>query len=334
MNIICLNIIILLSIPLPVLHICRCHPTTADDGKWSTTSSSLPLHGAGTPQQQPTISSNTSPTIVINAAAAAAIAPIAAATTSGITHEIQPTPLVGGTPTELNKQHPVVLPPASEELVSHHVTTNHDPENDDGSDFYVIKAKRKRKPRIERPWLQYSDKDFPLQKVNDNDEYSEEQDEDELNELGSAMPPSEQYLETAASNLRPITNRERSPTHGKHKERHHHHRHQHPHHHDHHTHHRSRDERKLKGAGGAFDDAAEGDVFQYEDFDIDISSHDDNDMSYEDSAEYNEYRNSTGFTPPKERATPEHLIPKRRRIYSKWSRWTKCTPKCTTRRYK
>ncbi|XP_017071315.1 uncharacterized protein LOC108107983 [Drosophila eugracilis] len=71
------------------------------------------------------------------------------------------------------------------------------------------------------------------------------------------------------------------------------------------------------------DSSVEGDVFQYEDFDM-------SDQNYADSEELdNEFRNISLVQPNK-----DGLGLRRRRVYSKWSRWTKCSPKCTTRRYK
>ncbi|EDW41264.1 GM24653 [Drosophila sechellia] len=71
------------------------------------------------------------------------------------------------------------------------------------------------------------------------------------------------------------------------------------------------------------DSSVEGDVFQYEDFDLP-------DTMYADSEESEgEYRNITWVQPAK-----DGIALRRRRVYSKWSRWTKCSPKCTTRRYK
>ncbi|KAH8301080.1 hypothetical protein KR018_000522 [Drosophila ironensis] len=68
----------------------------------------------------------------------------------------------------------------------------------------------------------------------------------------------------------------------------------------------------------------EGDIFQYEDFDLEP------DTLYPDSEEsQTDYRNVSWMQPSK-----DGLVLRRRRIYSKWSRWTKCSPKCTTRRYK
>lgn len=72
-------------------------------------------------------------------------------------------------------------------------------------------------------------------------------------------------------------------------------------------------------------DGVEGDVFQYEDFDFEP------DNVYADS-ESSESQNSSGTSAAKERNTPDGL--RHRRIYTKWSRWSKCSPKCTTRRYK
>ncbi|XP_017043372.1 uncharacterized protein LOC108089546 [Drosophila ficusphila] len=70
--------------------------------------------------------------------------------------------------------------------------------------------------------------------------------------------------------------------------------------------------------------SVEGDVFQYEDFDLEP------DTNYADSEESdNEFRNISWVQPPK-----DGLVLRRRRVYSKWSRWSKCSPKCTTRRYK
>ncbi|XP_030570030.1 uncharacterized protein LOC115769378 [Drosophila novamexicana] len=80
---------------------------------------------------------------------------------------------------------------------------------------------------------------------------------------------------------------------------------------------------------GSVDNAGlEGDVFQYEDFDFEPDS------QYTDSEEYTDVRNMTFLPPAKERNTPDGLLPRHRRLYSKWSRWSKCSPKCTTRRYK
>ncbi|XP_043646666.1 uncharacterized protein LOC122615685 [Drosophila teissieri] len=71
------------------------------------------------------------------------------------------------------------------------------------------------------------------------------------------------------------------------------------------------------------DTSVEGDVFQYEDFDMP-------DTMYEDSGESEgEFRNISWVQPAK-----DGIALRRRRVYSKWSRWTKCSPKCTTRRYK
>jgi len=71
------------------------------------------------------------------------------------------------------------------------------------------------------------------------------------------------------------------------------------------------------------DSSVEGDVFQYEDFDLP-------DPNYLDSEESEtEFRNISWVQPPK-----DGIALRRRRVYSKWSRWTKCSPKCTTRRYK
>lgn len=87
----------------------------------------------------------------------------------------------------------------------------------------------------------------------------------------------------------------------------------------------------------------DSDAYQYEDFDIDSNRSESqySDISYEDSGDYSggiDHTNASSsfFMLPtaKEKATPENLIPRYRRIYSKWSRWTKCSPKCTTRRYK
>ncbi|XP_034481725.1 uncharacterized protein LOC117787336 [Drosophila innubila] len=86
---------------------------------------------------------------------------------------------------------------------------------------------------------------------------------------------------------------------------------------------------QQRSLGGAESDAGlEGDVFQYEDFDFEP------DNAYGESDEYSEYRNISLLSPTKERNTPDGLLPRHRRIYSKWSRWTRCSPKCTTRRYK
>ncbi|KAH8380358.1 hypothetical protein KR009_010168 [Drosophila setifemur] len=75
---------------------------------------------------------------------------------------------------------------------------------------------------------------------------------------------------------------------------------------------------------GVEESSVEGDIFQYEDFDLETEP------QYTDSEEAApEYRNVSWVQPPK-----EGLALRRRRIYSKWSRWSKCSPKCTTRRYK
>ncbi|XP_030385413.1 uncharacterized protein LOC115632416 [Scaptodrosophila lebanonensis] len=75
----------------------------------------------------------------------------------------------------------------------------------------------------------------------------------------------------------------------------------------------------------------EGDVFQYKDFDFEQS---DLDFEQSDSEEYADIRNASSLSSAKERNTPDAMTPRHRRIYSKWSRWTKCSPKCTTRRFK
>ncbi|XP_032598940.1 uncharacterized protein LOC6557425 [Drosophila grimshawi] len=73
----------------------------------------------------------------------------------------------------------------------------------------------------------------------------------------------------------------------------------------------------------------DGDIFQYEDFDFEPDLN-----QYVDSEEYADNRNSSWLPPNKERNTPDGLQSRHRRMYSKWSRWSKCSPKCTTRRYK
>ncbi|KAH8240235.1 hypothetical protein KR032_012359 [Drosophila birchii] len=83
-------------------------------------------------------------------------------------------------------------------------------------------------------------------------------------------------------------------------------------------------ERKSLNTRNMIEDSVEGDVFQYEDFDLEP------DTIYTDSEESDtEFRNISWVQPPK-----DGLVLRRRRIYSKWSRWTRCSPKCTTRRYK
>ncbi|KAH8397498.1 hypothetical protein KR222_008324 [Zaprionus bogoriensis] len=84
-----------------------------------------------------------------------------------------------------------------------------------------------------------------------------------------------------------------------------------------------RPQQRSLGSTEAAVEGPEGDVFQYEDFDFEPEN------VYADSTESAEYRNASGT---KERNTPDGL--RHRRIYSKWSRWSKCSPKCTTRRYK
>ncbi|XP_037930821.1 uncharacterized protein LOC119665663 [Teleopsis dalmanni] len=83
------------------------------------------------------------------------------------------------------------------------------------------------------------------------------------------------------------------------------------------------------------DDGIEGDVFQYEDFDFEqdaVASDHYNDSYDSDDNDYLDFRNASFYS--KEKSTIDGLTPKHRRLYSKWSRWTKCSPKCTTRRYK
>ncbi|XP_017843609.2 uncharacterized protein LOC108600489 isoform X2 [Drosophila busckii] len=75
----------------------------------------------------------------------------------------------------------------------------------------------------------------------------------------------------------------------------------------------------------------DGDIFQYEDFKIDQNSQY---VDSDDSFEHQKTGNASWLSLSKERNTPDGLLPRYRRVYSKWSRWTKCSPKCTTRRYK
>ncbi|XP_065359756.1 uncharacterized protein LOC135953707 [Calliphora vicina] len=326
----------------------RCHPA------WPATSSSLPPHAVQQQQQQQQqqqsqqVNSGT-PTIVINAAAAAATAPVSA--TSAITqpeshhhHDQQqhPTPEIV-LPTELNNiHHPVTIHPhdLDEDDEDHHATSHfkddtsddYDDEDNDETDFYIVKTKRKRKHHHKRKpqlnefedYLEYGEVAGGLT--------SKEQQQDDLRDLGLAtstelLDPSSSEVRsiqnqkflpsTSANQLRSMRQREKKRSRGHRQGRH-------------------NSRRNLKGAVGVYDDGAiEGDVFQYEDFDIDISraEHQYGDVSYEDPVD-EDAGNSSNLTPSKERATPEHLIPKHRRIYSKWSRWTKCSPKCTTRRYK
>ncbi|TDG50398.1 hypothetical protein AWZ03_003303 [Drosophila navojoa] len=83
-----------------------------------------------------------------------------------------------------------------------------------------------------------------------------------------------------------------------------------------------------RSLGSVENGGLEGDIFQYEDFDFEPE------VQYPDSEEFTDARNISWLPPGKERNTPEGLMPRHRRLYSKWSRWTKCSPKCTTRRYK
>ncbi|KAI8117013.1 Anionic trypsin-2 [Lucilia cuprina] len=301
----------------------RCHPAT---------SSSLPPHAVQQQQQQQQQQhqqiNSAPPTIVINAAAAAATAPVSA--TSAITqpeshhhhqpphHEIQqPTPEII-LPTDLNNiHHPVTIHPPyiDEDDEDHHETShfkddtsNHYNDDDDNDDDH-----------------NYGETDGLLT--------SKEQEQDDLRDLG--LGTSKEFLEPSSSEVRSIRNQKFLPTpagqvrsmrqRDRKRSRGSGHRQG-----------RQNSRRNLKGAVGMIDDGAiEGDVFQYEDFDIDISrpEHADVDVSYEDTID-EDGGNTSNLSPSKERATPEHLIPKHRRIYSKWSRWTKCSPKCTTRRYK
>lgn len=84
-------------------------------------------------------------------------------------------------------------------------------------------------------------------------------------------------------------------------------------------------EPRSLGSSESGAEGVEGDVFQYEDFDFEP------DNVYADS-ESSESQNSSWTPTGKERNTPDGL--RHRRVYTKWSRWSKCSPKCTTRRYK
>lgn len=84
-------------------------------------------------------------------------------------------------------------------------------------------------------------------------------------------------------------------------------------------------EPRSLGSSESGAEGVEGDVFQYEDFDFEP------DNVYADS-ESSESQNSSWTATGKERNTPDGL--RHRRVYTKWSRWSKCSPKCTTRRYK
>lgn len=85
-------------------------------------------------------------------------------------------------------------------------------------------------------------------------------------------------------------------------------------------------------------------IFQYEDFDFDVdhatsasANYDEDDDNRATNDKDNEnYSNQSEeeFQQFEGKSTSDNLIPKHRRIYSKWSRWTKCSSKCTTRRYK
>lgn len=57
----------------------------------------------------------------------------------------------------------------------------------------------------------------------------------------------------------------------------------------------------------------------------------DYESEYADAEEY-EYNNSSQLAAKEKNVLDS--VPRHRRVYSKWSKWTKCTPKCTTRRYK
>ncbi|XP_068142150.1 uncharacterized protein [Drosophila tropicalis] len=84
--------------------------------------------------------------------------------------------------------------------------------------------------------------------------------------------------------------------------------------------------RNLDSSSSSNSGGLEGDIFQYEDFDFEPDG-----TIYVDSDEYpDNLRNSSAWLPP----AKDGPVLRRRRIYSKWSRWTRCSPKCTTRRYK
>ena len=75
--------------------------------------------------------------------------------------------------------------------------------------------------------------------------------------------------------------------------------------------------------------------FEYEDQNLAPTNNEYNYDDYDDDMmTTTDLRNTTTkIPPPRERAVYEPP-PKHRRAYSKWSAWTKCSPKCTTRRYK
>ncbi|XP_055842942.1 uncharacterized protein LOC129909848 isoform X1 [Episyrphus balteatus] len=79
----------------------------------------------------------------------------------------------------------------------------------------------------------------------------------------------------------------------------------------------------------------EGNFSEYDDTEDDDTSSsagsEDYESEYADAEDY-EYQNSTQLSAKEKNVLDP--VPRHRRVYSKWSKWTKCTPKCTTRRYK
>ncbi|GBP10255.1 hypothetical protein EVAR_72010_1 [Eumeta japonica] len=312
----------------------RCHPA------WPEKSNSLLQPHAVQQQQynQQQQVNSAPPTIVINAAAAAATAPVS--TTSVITHPesqhqlqlhatLPPTPKIR-LPTELNsKHHPVTIHPHDaddEEKNDHRSATSHiqddnsDYDNDDEqngeTDFFIIKTKRNRKrPHKRKPKLNdfedYFEEDYNEDDADFNTKY---QHPDNFRNTGlTASTTSTELKESSSAELKEISAKKLHPfsvtkvrliKQQQQRGRSRHHRYE-----------RHNSRHNLKGGVGVYDDGAiEGDVFQYEDFDNDFGRGENQyggDVSYEDQVD-DENGNFSYMSPSKEKATPEHLIPKHR----------------------